>query len=115
MLWLPALAWAGGIFVLSSLTVPTRPPLFPQEDKAAHLALFGALAWWLFQPLARTHGLAFAKAALLACLLTSIYGMLDELHQLFTPGRMCDIRDWAADSVGGLTVWLTARWPRRRT
>jgi VanZ family protein len=25
---------------------------------------------------------------------------LDELHQLFIPGRSCDILDWTADTAG---------------
>ncbi|MGE5499246.1 MAG: VanZ family protein [Syntrophothermus sp.] len=30
------------------------------------------------------------------------YGGLDELHQLFIPGRSCDVRDLIADVTGAL-------------
>lgn len=30
----------------------------------------------------------------------SFYGIMDELHQLFIPGRSCDILDWTADTIG---------------
>jgi VanZ family protein len=29
-----------------------------------------------------------------------LYAALDEIHQLFVPGRDCDILDWTADMVG---------------
>ncbi len=29
-----------------------------------------------------------------------LYGALDEVHQLFVPGRSCDIYDWLADVAG---------------
>lgn len=37
----------------------------------------------------------------LATLVTgSLYAALDELHQLYIPGRSCDINDWIADTIG---------------
>jgi VanZ family protein len=32
--------------------------------------------------------------------ITLFYGAIDELHQIFIPGRSADIRDWLADSTG---------------
>ncbi|MGE5681258.1 MAG: VanZ family protein [Bacillota bacterium] len=43
-------------------------------------------------------------------LTVTFYGLLDEIHQLFVPGRSCDARDLLADvlgaSVGLLFVYL---------
>lgn len=40
----------------------------------------------------------------------SAFGALDELHQLFIPGRDCDPVDWAADTVGAAVgVWAAIR------
>ena len=35
-------------------------------------------------------------------LLVCLYAGLDEIHQLFIPGRDCDILDWTADAIGAL-------------
>ena len=32
--------------------------------------------------------------------LTSLYGIIDEIHQSFTPGRSCSVFDWFADTAG---------------
>jgi VanZ family protein len=52
----------------------------------------------------------------LACLLATLYGVTDELHQLFTPRRSCDFYDVVADAVGGLlgAVLAAALVARRR-
>jgi VanZ family protein len=39
---------------------------------------------------------------LFSLLLVSFYGCIDELHQLYIPGRSCDVKDWLADTCGGL-------------
>lgn len=33
-------------------------------------------------------------------LFIGLYAALDEIHQLFVPGRDCDIIDWTADVIG---------------
>jgi len=33
-------------------------------------------------------------------LIIGLYAALDEIHQLFVPGRDCDILDWTADMIG---------------
>jgi len=30
------------------------------------------------------------------------YGLVDEIHQMFIPGRMADVRDLIADVIGGI-------------
>ncbi len=42
------------------------------------------------------------KAWLYTLIFILTYAGLDELHQLFVPGRDCDILDWLADSSGVL-------------
>lgn len=40
------------------------------------------------------------RACLVAIGCASLYGVSDEFHQLFVPGRMCDPVDWAVDTAG---------------
>jgi len=48
-------------------------------------------------------------------LLGSLYGVSDEWHQSFVPGRDPSLGDWAADTVGVLLgYWITAVILRHR-
>ena len=39
-------------------------------------------------------------ALVFAIVLGSLYGVTDEFHQLFVPGRACDPADWLVDTLG---------------
>ncbi len=53
--------------------------------RAARLTVPGRPHWWV---------------ALTAVALASAYGITDELHQAFVPGRLCDPADWLTDTLG---------------
>jgi len=49
--------------------------------------------------------------AWLAVLIVSAFGVTDEWHQSFVPGRSCDVFDWLADTTGAaLAVTLYVKW-----
>ena len=48
------------------------------------------------------HHMPLRKAVVVALACGSAYGVTDEFHQLFVPGRMCDPADWAVDTAGTL-------------
>ena len=82
---------------------------FLGEDKIVHFFVFGLLATLL----ARTDWTA--RRPWLAVLLASLYGLLDEAHQSFTPGRMVDVADWVADTLGAcVAVWVYVKWTAYR-
>jgi VanZ family protein len=116
-LWLPPALLAGVIFVLSSIS--QLPGSAYVSDKLLHLLVFGALC---LLTLRATHGgphpLAPAPAAV-AFSLVLLWGVLDEVHQSFVPGRDASARDVVADALGAalaVLVWAvwrgTARIPR---
>jgi VanZ family protein len=108
--WLPAAAWAGVIFFLSSRpTLPVEPRI-PHFDKIAHFGAYAVLGALLAFAAARSRApLAVAVA------LGVLYGASDEIHQMFVPGRSPDVLDWAADAAGVLTACLLyTRWRSRR-
>ncbi|NRA26522.1 MAG: VanZ family protein [Opitutales bacterium] len=94
---------------------------FPHQDKLIHYLVFGliATAWlrWL-----RTR-MSVKKAAIAAWSITACFGLTDEIHQAFVPGRTMDVLDWLADALGALTAVLVytywplyrnfLEWPRR--
>jgi VanZ family protein len=100
---IPALFIMAVSFYLSSLSTVPGIPLFPHADKIVHFVCFGALsaawAWWFSPESWKEHTW---RRVLLCVLFTSLYGLLDEFHQSFVPGRSCDIFDWIADTAGSL-------------
>jgi VanZ family protein len=109
-----ALGYAGLIFYLSSRsTLPVALPQFNGVDKVAHLIEYSGLgllvAWTL-----GSRGLAKGRALWLAGLVCALYGASDELHQLFVPGRQCDVFDWVADTAGGALGAVTWYWASRK-
>jgi VanZ family protein len=107
LLWLPALAYMGLVYFLSSLSNPPTPLHFPHADKVAHLIEYAVLAALLFLPGSRPWTVL--------CL-TGFYAALDEVHQSFVAGRDASPWDWAADVAGVLMVLgLHALWKRHRS
>lgn len=105
---LAPLFWAALIFVASSVPGDELPsPGFLHLDKLIHAGAYAVLGWLVARALsARSRGALFAAA----CLAT-LYGMTDELHQGFVPGRDPDVGDAAADALGavlGVLVWRAA-------
>ncbi len=46
-----------------------------------------------------------------AIFIASLYGITDEFHQSFTPGRSVELVDWLMDTCGAtLAVFVYARW-----
>ena len=110
--WTPPIGWASVLFTLSCMSFSWHKPGFANEDKVFHIGLFGMLSMLLYFALRYERGLPIVKAALLAFVITSVYGASDEFHQLFTPGRDCDVFDWLADTVAGSIAFLTILAPR---
>jgi len=100
-LWGPPLAYMVLIFHLSSESDPLPELTAHVWDKILHTVEYGALGVLLCRACAG-EGIPLAAAGCLALIGTSLYGGSDEWHQLFTPGRSSDVRDWMADTTGGL-------------
>lgn len=107
--------WIITIFTLSS--IPTVPelqiPISP--DKLAHAGIYFVLCMFWKRALTHQNRVMWLRDhALWAALgLTVLHGALDEIYQLYVPGRWSDIYDALADAVGaGLFVsWVL--WKRR--
>lgn len=57
------------------------------------------------------------RACLVAIACASLYGVSDEFHQLFVPGRMCDPVDWMVDTAGatlGSGIFYAVQRKRKR-
>lgn len=104
-LWIALLCWAGGILWLSSLTPQELPEAaFVVSDKINHFIAFTVGGWLAASALRVSRPQARAGGRiLLAVLLIAVFGALDELSQLLTPGRSGgDPYDWIADFLGAV-------------
>ncbi|MGM0443776.1 MAG: VanZ family protein [Fibrobacterota bacterium] len=78
------------------------------RDKLAHGAgylVFGVLL--TFFPVCRRWLRPKAAGVAAFCIL-ALYGVLDEVHQLYIPGRDGSVYDWYADIAGGAAGVLLA-------
>jgi len=100
--WAPAAAYMAVIWTVSSMEQPTFPVhLFPLRDKGVHATEYAVLALLIAHACLRTFDAhPLARVAVVAVMLTILWGFLDELHQAFVPGRSADLLDLVADSVG---------------
>lgn len=105
LFYLPPLLCMATIFYLSSQSwVPIPLPAWVIiRDKVVHAIMYGILCTlWIraFRSGARRPlpALFFVGAVLI----TVIYGISDEYHQSFVPGRTATIGDALADSVGAV-------------
>lgn len=107
----PAVAYMGLIFYVSSLSL-TQARLPRNSDKLIHFAEYGVLAaLWIFALRGRTR-----HAALWAAAIASLYGVTDELHQLYVPHRSASVYDWVADTLGaGLLAAFVVLAGRKKT
>jgi VanZ family protein len=101
--WIFAAALAGLIVIASSRSAVEGPSV-RNFDKVAHFSVYGLLATLVVRAL-------ISARAFWAIVIVSIFGLSDELHQHFTPGRSMEFMDWVADTLGAtLAVGLYTYW-----
>jgi VanZ family protein len=105
LLWFALLGWCAGILWLSSLTPGELPSAaFLTWDKLNHFIAFTLGGWLAASALRFSRPTApLGALLLLPIVLIAAFGALDELLQLYTPGRTgADLYDWIADSLGAV-------------
>ncbi len=102
--YLPALLYCAVLFFISSLPQPPAPDFgLEWGDKINHAGAFGLMMVFVFRAV-RWHYPARSRRwqFTLAWGLCAAYGVFDEIHQYFVPGRDSDVLDFVADGVGAL-------------
>lgn len=118
----PAMLWAIIIFIASSIPA-AKLPNFTQtlNDKLIHgtiFFIFGLLVYRALEPRQIAEKIEWSRL-LIATSAVIVYGVIDEIHQGFVPGRTVDLLDALADAVGGLLAALviylrfSSKSPRR--
>lgn len=99
--WGPAVAWMAATFVVSHQSRMEIP--FGAPDYIGHGVSYAVLGGLLMRALAGGTLRSMRAAIILpAVLIATAYGLTDEFHQSFIPGRMASWSDIAADGVGAL-------------
>jgi len=105
--WLPALGYMGLIWVLSSMALKVNFQPVPFRDKGVHFVEYGALAVLLSIAFRGTWPTApLRRPAFYAAVTTVLWGLLDEIHQAYVPGRSSDPWDLLADALGAIAGTL---------
>ncbi len=104
LIYIPLIVYWITLFIMTTIPADNVPRLFENQDKYEHFIAYCGLAILLSLALyfQKRSILISSKAFLFALLLILAYGAVDELHQIFIPGRYCDFYDWLADSLGGI-------------
>jgi hypothetical protein len=115
---LPAAAWMGAIFYLSSRTGDDMSGWLSQFQR--FIPFMEGLDWGHFLAyfiLSLTYAWAFGSVKLnwnhklIVVLLCALYGITDEYHQSFVPGRAPDIMDLRNDAIGAALAMLCITIP----
>lgn len=99
------------LFILTSLPSSSAITM-GISDKLQHFGAYGLLSGILYLNLFFQKRFKVLKKypATFTIIIASFYGMLDELHQLFVPGRSAELLDWLADFSGAVTAVLITRY-----
>jgi VanZ family protein len=105
--WMPVAFYAGAIFYLSSQPHPEEqlPSFLFKEvsDKVLHAVEYAILAGLCYRAFRWSlNGQVAARALILAIVTASLYGVTDEVHQIFVPFRESSWLDWLADTIGAV-------------
>ncbi|MCR4822333.1 MAG: VanZ family protein [Treponema sp.] len=103
--WIPALFIACSSFYLSSQERIEMMPEFWNADKLVHFICYGGFSFWV----AFACNIKNFKMTLIPTIIVSVWGISDEIHQSFVPGRSVSVLDWLADTCGaflGAVIYL---------
>lgn len=107
----PLVLWMALIFFLSSRSRLVEIEGAVQEKlffKTAHMAAYATMAWLWWRALSPRRRVVWVNLAV-AFGLTVLYGISDEFHQLYVPGRHGQLADVLFDTAGALLMVLLLR------
>lgn len=102
------------LFYLSSLHSINIDLGFSAQDKLFHMLAYGVLGIFILGSMQLSvSGYNFNQVAL-ATFIATLYGITDEWHQAYVPGRSSDPLDVVADCLGALLATILTRALIRR-
>jgi len=90
--------------------MPESFPSFVGFDKILHLAAYYLLGYMIHRVnILSKNSFIFRHASLLTVIIGTLYGISDEWHQSFVPGRDASIYDLIFDALGIIMAVVTFR------
>lgn len=113
--WGPVVLWMAIVFLVSSLSRPAMASRVP--DWISHPLEYAVGSALFCRALTEGRGRPLSlRAAAAATLLATLYGVTDEYHQSFVPGRTSDPADVGKDFAGAAAAsFLYRRWTMEKT
>ena len=118
--WLPVLLWALAIFIGSSIPsvqVSENGVIDFISHKLVHLLEYAILNFLFYRALVNGRKVWEPRIIWTSFLAAVLYGLSDELHQIFTPGRSPRVRDVLVDAMGsflGIFLWKYSLRARKK-
>ena len=108
--WLPVYLYAALIFFYSCLSQPALVLQILHADKLLHLVEYAILGYLIARAAKNSanSGLS-AHFRIFAVTVALVYGLSDEFHQYFVPGRHTEALDIMADGLGAFLGQLFLR------
>lgn len=109
--WFPVFACMAVIFYASSIPGKSIPGLFKFQDIVFHFVAYLILSFFLARALKNVNpAISFLKLIVFTTILVTFYGISDEFHQSFVPGRSVSGFDVFIDFLGGFFGGLVLEW-----
>ena len=100
--WLPVFIWLIIIFAFSNNPTVRASEIHWRDfsvKKSAHVIIYAILSTLIYRAL-KSNNVEMKKTGYISVFLASFYGITDEFHQSFTPGRDPTFRDIIFDTIG---------------
>jgi VanZ family protein len=93
--WFLTIVYMGMIFFFSSMSKLPQPDVGYDITTLEHIAEYAVLGFLLSTAMRVEKKKVFAVV-----MIAALYGVTDEIHQFFVPGRVASIYDTTADLIG---------------
>ncbi len=113
------LVYASLIFLLSSLSKPPGAEegkqAIPYFSNLVHITIYFGLTFFVFHAIEWYPGGFKYDQMLSTLLIVTLYGISDEIHQIFVDGRFFSFWDIFFDALGAsLLILLAQHWPSQK-
>lgn len=111
--WVAVALWVAVQLTLTSLPSDSLPAIASPIYSSGHLVMYGVLGFLVARAMLRA---GHPRSRLLGVWVAlALFGVLDEWHQQFIPGRYPSVTDMAFDAIGAAAgLWLGAYHMRTR-
>jgi VanZ family protein len=117
LIYLPFILYWLILAASTSFPGVTEKEVLNHQDKIAHFGGYFILASLMYLTFSaqRKYPRLYAMPGRFTFFVSGIYGIVDELHQLFIPRRSCDIADYAADLAGTVIAIALLNYLSKKT